>query len=72
MEKGKEVQQKILVWEDELVEDNFTSFQNISLKFDPNNSSLYFSLDTLAQHKVLIGKLQDEVDFLRRQGEALQ
>jgi hypothetical protein len=72
MAKGKEVHQRISMWEDELVEDNFTFVQKLSLKIDSNNSCRSFSLETLAQHRVLIGHLQGEVDFPRRKGEALQ
>jgi hypothetical protein len=29
-------------------------------------------METLSQHRALINQLQDEVDFLRRQGERLE
>jgi hypothetical protein len=58
--------------EDELVDDNFTTTHRLSLRIDSHSSTLSFTLDTLAQHMTLIGKLQDEVDFLRRQGEVMQ
>jgi hypothetical protein len=29
-------------------------------------------LETLAQHRALIGQLQDEVDYMRRHGEAME
>jgi hypothetical protein len=58
--------------DEELVEDNFTSTHRLSLRVDSHSSTLSFTLETLAQHRTLIGKLQDEVDFLRRQGEMMQ
>jgi hypothetical protein len=36
------------------------------------NSLVSFSLETLAQHRILIGQLQDEVDALKRQNEDLK
>ena len=59
--------QQAWVHEDEkLVEDNFTFTHQLSLKVDSHSSNLSFSLETLAEHKALIGQLQDKVDFLRR------
>jgi hypothetical protein len=72
MEKGKEPQFSQATGAVESLEDNFTSTQRLSLKVDSHNFTLSFSLETLAQHRVLIGQLQDEVDFLHRQGESLQ
>jgi len=54
------------------VDDNFTTTQRLSLRIESHNSTLYFTLKTLAQHQMLIGQLQDEVDFLRRKGEAMK
>jgi hypothetical protein len=54
------------------VDDNFTTTQRLSLIIESHNSTLSFTLDMLAQHQTLIGQLQDEVDFLRRQGEAMK
>jgi hypothetical protein len=72
MAKGKEPKFTQVAEVTESVEDNFTSTQHLSIKVDSHNSTISFALDTLAQHKMLIGQLQDEVDFLCRQGESLQ
>jgi hypothetical protein len=72
MVKGKEVPQGTSTWVEESVEDNFTTTQKLSLKVDVHSSTLSFALETLAQHRVLIGQLQDEVDYLCRHGESLQ
>jgi hypothetical protein len=58
--------------EEELVDDNFTTTQQLSLCLDSHSSTLSFTLDTLAQHRTLISQLQDEVEFLRRQGENIE
>jgi hypothetical protein len=58
--------------EDELVEDNFSTTQQLALCLDSHSSTLTFTLDTLAQHRTLINQLQDEVEFLRRQGERME
>jgi len=57
---------------DELVEDNFSTTQHLTLHLDSHSSTLTFTLDTLAQHHTLINQLQDEVEFLRRQGERME
>jgi hypothetical protein len=54
------------------VEDNFTTIQRLKIKVNSLTSTVTFSLETMAQHHVLIGQLQDEVDYLRRHGESLQ
>jgi hypothetical protein len=54
------------------VDDNFTTTQQLSLCLDSHSSTLSFTLDTLAQHRTLISQLQDEVEFLRRQGENIE
>ena len=64
MVKGKEVPQETLARVEESVEDNFTTTQALSLKIDVHGSTLSFALETLARHRVLIGQLQDEVDYL--------
>jgi hypothetical protein len=58
--------------EEELVEDNFSTTQQLTLCLDSHSSTLTFTLDTLAQHHTLINQLQDEVKFLRRQGENME
>ena len=58
--------------EDKVVDDNFTTTHRLSLRIDSHNSTLSFTLDTLAQHQTLIGQLQDEVVFLRRQRKAMK
>jgi hypothetical protein len=65
---GKAPQKARELEDEELVEDNFTFSHRLSLKVDSHSSTLSFALETLAQHRALIGQLQDEVDFLRRQG----
>jgi hypothetical protein len=72
MENGNEPQKARELEDDELMEDNFTFTHRLSLKVDSHSSTLSFALETMAQHRALIGQLQDEVDFLRRQGESLQ
>jgi hypothetical protein len=57
---------------DELVEDNFSTTQQLALRMDSHSSTLTFTLDTPAQHHTLIKQLQDEFDFLRRQGERMK
>jgi hypothetical protein len=44
----------------------------MALRLDSHSSTLTFTLDTLAQHRTLINQLQDEVEFLRRQGERME
>jgi hypothetical protein len=54
------------------VEDNFSTTQQLALCLDSHSSTLTFTLYTLAQHHTLINQLQDEVEFLRHQGESLE
>jgi hypothetical protein len=56
---------------EEMVEDNFITIQKLVIKVNALTSTVTFALETLAQHRVLVGQLQDELDFLRRQGESL-
>lgn len=58
--------------EEELVDDNFTTTQRLSLIIESLSSTLSFTLETLAQHRTLIEQLQDEVNFLHRQREAMK
>jgi hypothetical protein len=58
--------------EEEMVDDNFTTTQQLSLCPDSHSSTLSFSLETLAQHHTLISQLQDEFEFLTRQGENIE
>jgi hypothetical protein len=60
------------VQEEEEMDDNFSINQKLEIKINALSSTVSFSLETLGQHRVLIGKLQDEVDYLRRHGESLQ
>jgi hypothetical protein len=72
MAHGNGQQQARAHMEDKLVDDNFTTTHRLSLRVDSHSLTLSFTLDMLAQHMMLIGKIQDEVDFLRRQGEVMQ
>lgn len=67
-----EVTKEGLAYGEIVVEDNFTTIQKLVIKVNALNSTVTFALETLAQHRVLVGQLQDKVDFLRRQGESLQ
>lgn len=58
--------------EEELVEDNFSTTQQLALRLDSHSYTLNFTLKTLAQHHSLINQLQDEVDFLKRKGERIE
>jgi hypothetical protein len=55
--------------EEEMVDDNFLTTQHLAMRLDAHSTTLNFTLETLSQHRALINQLQDEVDFLRRQGE---
>jgi hypothetical protein len=57
---------------EEMVEDNFFTTQQLALRLDSHSSTLNFTMETLSQHRSLINQLQDEVDFLRRQGERIE
>jgi hypothetical protein len=46
--------------------------QQLALHLGSHRSTLTFTLDTLAQHHTLINQLQDEFEFLRRQGENME
>jgi hypothetical protein len=54
--------------DEEMVEENFTFSHRLSLKVDSHSSTLSFVLQTLTQHRELIGQLQEEANFLRTQG----
>jgi hypothetical protein len=58
--------------EEEMVDDNFLTTQHLAMRLDSHSTTLNFTLETLSQHRALISQLQDEVDFLRRQGERLE
>jgi hypothetical protein len=58
--------------EEEMVDDNFITTQHLAMRLDSHNTTLSFTMETLSQHRALISQLQDEVDFLRRQGERLE
>jgi hypothetical protein len=70
--EGMAQQQAREKMEEELVDDNFTTTQQLSLCLDSHGSTLSFTLETLAQHRTLISQLQDEFEFLRRQGETIE
>jgi hypothetical protein len=55
-----------------MVDDNFSTTQQLTLYIESHSSTLTFTMDTLAQHCTLINQLQDEVEFLRRQGEKME
>jgi hypothetical protein len=42
------------------------------MRLDSHSTTLNFTLETLSNHRALISQLQDEVDFLRSQGENLE
>ena len=52
--------------------DNFLTTQYLVMHLDSHNATLNFTLETLSNHHALISQLQDEVDFLRSQGEKLE
>jgi hypothetical protein len=54
------------------VDNKFSTTQQLALRLDSHSSTLTFTLDTLAQHYTLINQLQDEVEFLKRQGECME
>jgi len=66
MENGNEPQKYRELEDDELMEDNFTFTHRLSLKVDFHSLTLSFYFETMAQHRALIGQLQDEVNFLCR------
>jgi hypothetical protein len=57
---------------DEEMEASNEERKRLALRVNSLSSTTTFTLDTLIQHRVLIGQLQDEVDFLRRQLVSLQ
>jgi hypothetical protein len=56
----------------EMVDSDFVERQCLAIRVHYLCSTIYFSLDTLAQHRVMMGQLQDEVEFLKSQLESLQ
>jgi hypothetical protein len=63
-----EVAREDLTLGEEVVEDNFMMIHKLFIKVNAVGSIITFTLETLGQHRVLVGLLQYEVDFLRRQG----
>jgi hypothetical protein len=57
---------------DEELEASNEERKRLTLRVNSLSSTTTFTLDTLSQHRVLIGQLQDEVDFLRHQLVSLQ
>jgi hypothetical protein len=57
---------------DEEMEANNEERQRLAIRVNSLSSSATFTLDTLIHNFVLIGQLQDEVDFLCRQLVSLQ
>jgi hypothetical protein len=49
--------------------DDSENQQKMFIRLCALNSTVSFALDTLAQHRILIGQLQDEVNALRRQNK---
>ena len=49
---------------EESIEDIFTSTQFLSIKVKSHSSNISLSLDTLYEHLMLIGHIEDKVDFL--------
>jgi hypothetical protein len=58
--------------EEELVDENFSTTQQLALHINSHKSTLTFTLDTLSQYHTLINRLQYEVEFLRCQGEHVE
>jgi hypothetical protein len=58
--------------EEELMEDNFSTTQQLALWLDSHGSTLNFTLETLAQHRSLINQLQDKVSYIIWQGERIE
>lgn len=56
MAKRKAHMQTLAAEVAESMEDNFTSTQRLSIKVDSHSSTISFALDTLAQHRMLIGQ----------------
>jgi len=42
------------------------------MHLDSHSATLNFTLETLSNHRAMISQLQDELDFLRSQGESLE
>jgi hypothetical protein len=55
-----------------MVGDKFLTTQHLAMRLDSHSATLNFTLETLSNHRALIRQLQDEVDFLRSQGERLE
>jgi hypothetical protein len=58
--------------EEETVGDNFLTTQHLAMRLDSHSATLNFTLETLSHHRAMISQLQDEVDYLRSQGERLE
>jgi len=52
--------------------DEYEDRQRLFIQVCALSSTVTYSLETLSQHKNLIGQLQDEVDALMSQNEGLQ
>jgi hypothetical protein len=57
---------------EEEVGENFLTTQHLALRLDAHRTTMNFTLETLSQHRAMIIQLQDEVDYLRSQGERLE
>jgi hypothetical protein len=55
-----------------MVDNNFITTQHLAMRLDSHSTTLRFMMENLSQHRALISQLQDEVDFLRRQGERIE
>jgi hypothetical protein len=55
--------------DEKVMESNFMEIQRLVIKVNALSSTTSFALETMAQHRVLVGQLQDEIDFLRQLGK---
>jgi hypothetical protein len=56
---------------EEMVETDFEKRQCLVIQINSLSSTISFTLDTLVQHRVMVGMIHDEVDYLRSQIESL-
>ena len=57
--------------DEEMVENEIEERQCLVIRINSLSSTISFTLDTLVQHRVMVGMIQDEVDYLRSQIESL-
>jgi hypothetical protein len=58
--------------DEEMVDENFHTTQQLAMRLDSHSATLNFTLETLSSHRAMISQLQDEVEYLRSQGERLE